>query len=272
MFCDDVMGVCFVKDVESELAVVHNLISELFNTREAVADDKTESGRDIVILGFNVNLDTLVASIADKNLFNDVYGFMELQEDKLVTFKEMEKMASWAALYGQIAVHMNPMVRLLYRELKGKHRGRSWILSRKARIAVWFFRAMFIATNVCGTQFCRPLWSMRNLYTWLYIAEFDSCLTGIGCIWYVLTPDGKEIAVGAASWDISAMGFKESDYQNTCEFMGAIMCLVGLIRYGMASKPFLLRGDSKSALSWAKKRRYRGDLRSPLDSCSIISG
>ena len=263
MFCDDVMGVCFVQDVEHEQGVLHDLISRLFNTKDAVADDKTESGRDIVILGFNVNLDTLVASIADKNLFNAVYGFMELQEDKLVAFKEMEKMASWAALYGQIAVHMNPMVRLLYRELKGKHRGRSWHLSRRAKIAVWFFRAMFIATNVCGTQFCRPLWSMRNLYTWLYVAEFDSCLTGIGCIWYVLTPDGKEIAVGAASWDISAMGFKESNYQNTCEFMGAIMCLVGLIRYGMASKPFLLRGDSKSALSWAVKRRYRGDLTVP---------
>ena len=46
---------------------------------------------------------------------------------------------------------------------------------------------------------------MRNPETWLYSAEFDLCLTGIGCVWYMLT--GVEISVGAASWAISSMGF-----------------------------------------------------------------
>ena len=263
MFCDDVMGVSFSKDVDHDQAVMSDMIIALFCDEDAVAQHKTERGRKLVILGFNVDLDTLVASIDNKNLYNAIYSFMEIREHEIVAFKQMERLASLASRYGTINVHMNPMVRILYREMKGKHRGRQWRLSNNAKVAVWFFRAMLIATNVCDTEFCRPLWSMRNLKSWLYIAEFDACLTGIGCVWYILTPHGKEIAVGAASWDISSMGFEEAAYQNTCEFMGAIMCLVGLIRYEVASKPFLLRGDSKSALSWADRRRYRGDLATP---------
>ena len=264
MFCDDVMGVCFSKDVSHDQQVLRWLIQTLFNDEGAVAEQKTERGRKLVILGYNVDLDTLVASIDDKNLYNALYFFMELKEHSVVHYKDMEKGASLASRYGTICVHMNPMVRVLYRELKGKHRGRRWHLSQQAKVAIWFFRAMLVATNVCGTEFCRPLWSMRKLETWLYIAEFDACLTGIGCVWYILTPYNVEIAVGAASWDISSMGFENKpQYQNTCEFMGAIFCLVGLVRYDSASKPFLLRGDSKSALSWAAKKRLRGNLATP---------
>jgi hypothetical protein len=52
----------------------------------------------------------------------------------------------------------------------------------------------------------------------------------------------------------------DSSGQNTCEFMGAIMAVVQLLRYQMHVKSFLLRGDSMSALSWAEKKRYRGNL------------
>jgi len=131
-------------------------------------------------------------------------------------------------------------------------------------VALWFFRAMLVLTHVCEEEYCRPFWSLRIIRICLYIAEFDSKLNGIGCIWYAVMPNGREIAVGAGSWRISAMGFKEnSGYQNTCEFMGATMAVVGMIRYGLSGYPFACRGDSMAALTWADKKRYRGDLTVP---------
>ena len=118
MFCDDVMGVCFKKDVDHDQTVLFDLITGLFNDENAVAKHKTERGRKLVILGFNVDLDTLVASIDNKNLYNAIYGFMEIREHEIVTFKQMERLASLASRYGTINVHMNPMVRILYREMK----------------------------------------------------------------------------------------------------------------------------------------------------------
>lgn len=72
--------------------------------------------------------------------------------------------------------------------------------------------------------------------------------------------------VGAASWDISSKGFGENSFQSTCEFMGAIKALVGLIGYRLQNKPFILRGDSKSALRWAEKKWYSYIVVGALDN------
>jgi len=176
----------------------------------------------------------------------------------------METVSSLASRYGLVSPHMNPLTRVLYAEMKKHRRGGPWLLSKPAKVALWFFRAMLVLTHVCEEEYCRPFWSLRIIRICLYIAEFDSNLNGIGCIWYAVMPNGREIAVGAGSWRISAMGFKEdSGYQNTCEFMGATMAVVGMIRYGLSGYPFACRGDSMAALTWADKKRYRGDLTVP---------
>lgn len=42
----------------------------------------------------------------------------------------------------------------------------------------------FIATGVREEQYCRPMWSFRQIVSYVGIGEFDACLTGIGCVWY----------------------------------------------------------------------------------------
>ena len=156
------------------------------------------------------------------------------------------------------------MVRLLYAELEGKPRWRKWKLSKNAKIAIWFFRAFLVLTDVIEGYYCRPLWSLRPLRAWYWICEFDACPQGLGCVWYQVQPSGEELPIGAASWSISSLGFGEdSSFQNTAEFMAAVMSVIGLVRYGGAAEPTLMRGDSKSALSWAEKKRYRGNLAVP---------
>jgi len=261
MFVDDVMGVTLRSKVLADQQIMRELITGLLG-EGAVAEDKTESGRRIVILGFLIDLDKRLATISHRNLVKALYSFMTVDEHGLVSFKELERMASLGSRYGLVCVHMNPMVRLLYKELH-KHRWSRrpvFKVDNDTKVAIWFFRAMLVATGVSEEQYCRPLHSFRQIVSYISIGEFDACPTGIGCIWYTVKPSGENVAVGAASWDITPMEFgTDSAFQNTCEFMGAIMALVGIVRYGLQDKPFILRGDSKSALGWAEKRRYRGD-------------
>ena len=263
MFCDDVMGVCWAKDVDSEIAKMRALIICLMGDG-SVADHKTEWGVAVVILGYLVDLQRGFVAIAAHNLHKALYGFLEVEVGELVTFGQVETLASWGSRYGLVCVHMNPLVRILYRELKHRQRNHKWILSPACKVAIWFFRALFILSHIDGVGYCRPMWSLRSVEKWLWVAEFDACLTGIGCIWYSVSPEGLERPVGAGSWNIESMGFGTvANYQNTAEFMGAILGLVGIIRYKAQGKAFLMRGDSKSALSWADKKRIRGDLAVP---------
>jgi len=263
MFCDDVMGVCWAKDVDHEVGAMRKLIISLMGDG-SVADHKTEWGVAVVILGYVVDLQRGFVSIASHNLLKALYGFLEINVEELVTFGQVETLASWGSRYGLVCVHMNPLVRVLYRELKQRQRNHRWNLSPACKAAIWFFRALFILTHVDSVGYCRPLWSLRAVDKYLWIAEFDSCLSGIGCIWYSVTPEGLAKPVGAGSWSIESMGFgSDASYQNTAEFMGAILALVGVIRYKAQDKAFLLRGDSKSALSWANKKRIRGSLAVP---------
>jgi len=116
MFVDDVMGVTLKKKLDSDLAIMWRIITDLLG-EGAVADDKTESGRRVVILGFTLDLDAKLAAISHKNLVKALYSFMSVDEHGLVTFKQLETLASLGSRYGLICVHMNPMVRLLYKEL-----------------------------------------------------------------------------------------------------------------------------------------------------------
>ena len=263
MFCDDVMGVCWKDEVDSEIATMRRLIISLMGDG-SVADHKTESGVSVVILGYLVDLKRGFVAVASHNLYKALYGFLELEVEELVSFVQVERLASWGSRYGLVCVHMNPLVRILYRELKGRQRNHKWYLSDACKVAIWFFRTLFCLAHIDGVGYCRPLWSLRSVDKWLWIAEFDACLSGIGCIWYSVSPEGYEQPVGAGSWNIESMGFgDDASYQNTAEFMGAILSLVGIIRYQAQGKAFLLRGDSKSALSWADKKRIRGDLAVP---------
>ena len=263
MFCDDIMGVCWAKDVKHEIGVTRVKILGLVGPN-TVAEKKTEIGTALVELGYLVDLRKMSVSISRRNLLKALYGFMEIREFELVTFKMIERLASWGSRYSFVCVHMAPMVRLLYNELRFKPRWYQWILSQNGKIAVWFFRAFLVLTDVIEGYYCRPLWSLRPLRAWLWICEFDACLQGLGCVWYQCSPDGTTTPIGAASWSIESLGFgKDASFQNTAEFMAAIMSTIGLIRYGGAGQPTLMRGDSKSALSWADKKRYKGNLAVP---------
>ena len=57
MYVDDIIGVCFVSDVDQDLALTRGICTSLLGSG-AVADDKTETGIRLDIIGYTVDLGT----------------------------------------------------------------------------------------------------------------------------------------------------------------------------------------------------------------------
>jgi hypothetical protein len=70
----------------------------------------------------------------------------------------------------------------------------------------------------------------------------------------------EETLIAYSKVDISFMNFgTDSSFQNTCEYMGSLLCAHGMNLMGVGSEPVQHRGDSKTALSWVQKGTTKSD-------------
>ena len=74
MYVDNIIGVCFDKDLRSDLVHSRRVCTDLLRPT-AVADDKTEWGRRVDIIGYVIDLDRERVSISRKNYLNTLYGW-----------------------------------------------------------------------------------------------------------------------------------------------------------------------------------------------------
>ena len=94
-----------------------------------------------------------------------------------------------------------------------------------------------------------------------YIIEFDASLTGAGILWYERLDDGTEVTIGGSAVDLRSFEFgSDSSFQNTAEYIGCTLGLMGLALLGIRDVDVEIRGDSVAALTWAEKERPRGEL------------
>ena len=71
--------------------------------------------------------------------------------------------------------------------------------------------------------------------------------------------DNAELCMGGSAISILSLTFgDDSSYQNLCEFIGATLGMMGLVKLGMKGVDVTMRGDSVSALTWVSTERYRG--------------
>jgi hypothetical protein len=82
------------------------------------------------------------------------------------------------------------------------------------------------------------------------VIEFDASLNGGGILWFEKCPDGSERCLGTAAVNFSSLKF--GSFQNATEFITAVLGLVVARRLGL--------GDSKTALSWLKTKRFKSDI------------
>ena len=80
-------------------------------------------------------------------------------------------------------------------------------------------------------------------------------------MWLRRDSQGLETFVAYSFVNLVPLGFGDrSDFQNTAEYIAAVLGARGLVMLGAGAAPTLHRGDSKSALSWTQRGAPKSDL------------
>ena len=259
MYVDDIIGVGFKDDIESDLALTKEVCTGLLGPT-AVADDKTEVGRRTEIIGYIIDLDVSRVMIARKNFLSAIHGFLSVDLEGQMDLRTAQRLASYGSRYGKICRVMRPFCGALNGMTTGRTATHvSFFLSPEAQVAIQCWRAMLFLVRHDEVHFTRRLDSF-SLPISPIVAEFDSSLSGAGLIWYDRS-GSTEVVVGVCAVDLAFLCFgDDSSYQNLAEFIGAILAVTGYLRMGYRGRSLALRGDSVTALTWALTERTRGCL------------
>ena len=260
MYVDDIVGVCLVQDLDSEVQRAKDICTSLLGPN-AIAEDKTETGTRLDVLGYVLDVELRLVSISRKNFLNAVYGFFTINLEDKVTLKTAEKLASWGSRYSKICRAMRPFCGALHRATSGrKSRHALFFLPEEAQRAIRGWRAMLYLVSFEEQRYARRMESFLP-ESLNYVVEFDASLTGAGILWYKRQADGTEVALGGGAVDLRGFGFgSDSSFQNTAEYVGCILGMVGLVLLGVRDADIEIRGDSVAALTWAETERPRGQL------------
>ena len=221
MYVDDIVGVGFAEDIEADLAEARRICVDLLGSN-AVADDKTERGVCLDVIGYTINLPERQILIARKNFLKALHGYISTDTNQRVNLKTAQRLASYSSRYGRICRVMRPFSSALYRLTWGRTSAHAvfW-LSQEAIIAIQCWRAMLCLVRFRESEFTRSIESFAP-DTPALLAEFDSSLGGSGVIWFV-REGGAEEVLGVSAIDLRFLGFGvDSSNQNLSEFIGAI--------------------------------------------------
>jgi hypothetical protein len=272
MYVDDLIGICRRSDLSAELARTRELCTKLLGDN-AVADDKTESGRRLDVIGYCFDLDQRRVTVARKNFLKTLYGFFSTDLQASHPLRHLERLASWGSRYATICRALKPFNRAIYSLYCRGKKPRNQLsrhvkldLTSDARRAIRMWRAMLVALDLDEGRFARSFESFREHPNTSDIGEFDCSLEGVGVLIYdEAQPSAaggyRGAMVGGGACSLLPLGFADdSSYQNTAEFIGAIFVIITMTRLGFQNIKVKLRGDSISALTWAVEEKFRSDL------------
>ena len=256
IYVDDGMGATTRRHLDHDLSVAASVFTGLMGP-EACAQDKTKAATSLNIIGYNLNTETGIVQIAEKNVLKALYGFMSATRDRPITFQLMERLAAWGSRYSMICPLLQPFTATLHSSM---HR-----LTPRCLIAVtpllWsvilLFRTMLALTALRSAAFARSFESFRPLRRpeTCPVLTFDASLEGIGVLIYQWNRGSSTLhPLGGVSISIRELGFSgQPQFQNVAEFIGAYFAVRVAALLGCDMSYVWLAGDSISALTWAGK-------------------
>jgi hypothetical protein len=257
MYVDDIVGVTLLKNLDHDKKVCYEVCEGLLGSK-AVAKHKWESGRRLDVIGWTLDLDLMRVTIAKRNFLKTLYGFFAVNENKKVSVREIERLASWSSRYQTVLRHTRSLTTVLYAQICGiSNRTCMKSISLEGQQVIRLWRMLLVLSNLDETRFTRSLHSFRVLAPTLCI-EYDASLTGVGVYISVISNGELVNVIGYGSLQFPFNLQKDSSNQNVCEFIAIVVGLVILIQKGFSNTTILLRGDSKTSLKWGSTERFKG--------------
>ena len=257
IYADDGYGCCLRKDLEWEMnkasSIFENLIGE-----NCIKQSKNESGRIINVIGWRINLNLMVISIANRNLMKAMLALFAIDLSKEITLVQVQRVASYCSRYVLILEVMAPFLACIHRLMTGKVGWHgTFPITYEAAWAIKMWRAMLYLLVVDEKHYGRPMASFRPRSP-DYIVETDASLSGVGIILYK-KGEALDTCVGGSAVSIKDFGFGvDSSFQNTAEYIGTVLGILALVKVGVRDVDVLIRGDSTTALVWVTEGRIKG--------------
>ena len=156
MYTDDMIGVSLDTSVTRDMDAARRLCTGLLGPT-AVEEKKSEWGRRLTIIGWDIDLDQRLVSIARRNALKAYYGFAEVGIEKKVPTATIQRWASWAERYGEICIFMRPFRRVLYSLIRPELQHQSVPVSPTARRVVRLYQALLVLSEIKERSFTRSL-------------------------------------------------------------------------------------------------------------------
>ena len=267
VYVDDASAAALRRRLAEAQEMARSIMEDLLGPG-AVAHEKTkstESQPSLTVIGYELDMSLRRVGVARKNLLRAIYGFFVVDTSKPVPVRRIEQLASWAVRYAAINETLLPFTRALYNAFAGLGRHTSVQLGQAAQRSVLVFRALLVITLLEPERATRPMWTFRILVVTILEVEFDASLTGGGLLLFLVDSNGHETLLGGFAVSLAAWAIQgQSSYQNTAEFTMPILGIAAALSILGPDMPshVNLRGDSKTALAWAKDMKAKSDLAS----------
>jgi len=259
IYVDDMMGITHVDKLAGDMKITHEIVTLVLGPG-SVADNKTESGSRLTLIGWDIDASREAQDFAmsEKNLKKAMFAFFELNESGLVTVKEMQTIASLASRYALVSPGMKPYTGYLYESIQGRHVAAAITLSEEARACIARWRAFFCQLMMEPEKFRRKLTDLTVMPV-EWVIEYDASLYGVGTKIFRLSGKNLETeTLMLVSGTVTPFELEgDSGNQNTMEFIAVVIGLGLLAAEGVRDVRFRLRGDNKTSLAWSQKQRFK---------------
>ena len=176
MYVDDIIGVCFAEDVDTDLRRTRDICTSLLRPG-AVADGKTEARTRLDVIGYTVDLVTERVLIARKNFLTASHEFISTDVHNRINLRAAQRLASWGKRYGEICRMMRPFCTALNRATWGRTDPHAiFSIPTETIVALKCWRVVLCLVRYRETKFTRTLESFAPA-TSVIIVEFDSSLS-----------------------------------------------------------------------------------------------
>lgn len=248
------------RDVETACACARNLLGP-----DAVAEHKTEVARVIDVIGWQVDLNSMLVTISRRNMLKTLYVFFSCNINGTISLRELQRMASLASRYAMLCTPMKCFTVELFKS-QPEYRGNPNVRRRlkaaaKAEVIMW--RAFLCLLHFDEKNHARDIYSFRERTRPTVKIEYDASLEGLACgisVWDTTT--GAYRLLVHVAVDCPYPTGHDSSFQNTNEFLAVVLALAVIFQKKLVKPGFTyeLFGDSVVSLAWVMAGRARSSI------------
>jgi hypothetical protein len=258
-YVDDCMGCAVRSQLAADMRKAHEVITGLAGVN-AVAAEKSESGRKLEFIGWEVCLDTRRVSLSERNLLKATQAFFCCGLQESFSCAHLQRMASLASRICMLCRFMRPFTRRMAIEAAKfpaspavRHR-----LSAAAKCEIVMWRAFLVILRVRPMLMSRLIASFRPAPPTIAM-RYDASLDAIAVGVYRRTAEGERLlAFARAPMEYGVA--HDSSFQNTFEYLAVVLGLLLLVMRGEHDFTYQLYGDSMSSLAWVTADRVASSL------------